>query len=280
VPAPIYSVEFTAVGGAPALSGSKITQLAVEHNDPPILTTPRRRDRDLNLVPPRTEPDGLPDLALNGQSKNAPYNLPFVLVIKAAEELPGVVPTAYAGADSEAVVSVLADIASSLPAGNNASFAAEPATQSGTVWRGTLVWTPTLADVRPQPYDVTFTVANSLMSTATLHITVVTAGHGTGTIAAGEAPAAPFSVRISPNPFNPETAITYNLQKDGPVSIRIYSLSGRLVKTLKDEFGTAGTHEVRWNGTDNSGKPMASGLYFVKTEAGSDRSVFKVSLLK
>jgi hypothetical protein len=88
------------------------------------------------------------------------------------------------------------------------------------------------------------------------------------------------SAFASPNPFNPETAITFTVKNSGPVSVRIYSLEGRLIKTLKDDFAQAGTHEVRWNGTDNGGNHVPSGLYFVKTESGADKSVFKLSLLK
>ena len=92
--------------------------------------------------------------------------------------------------------------------------------------------------------------------------------------------ASSVSAFASPNPFNPETAISVSLKNNGPVSIRIYSIDGRLVKTLKNEFASAGTHEVRWNGTDNNGRSVPSGMYFVKTESGADKSVFKLSLLK
>jgi PKD repeat protein len=102
-------------------------------------------------------------------------------------------------------------------------------------------------------------------------ITVRTKGSGT---------ASAVSAFASPNPFNPETAISVSLKNNGPVSVRIYSIDGRLVKTLKNEFATAGTHEVRWNGTDNNGRSVPSGMYFVKTESGADKSVFKLSLLK
>jgi PKD repeat protein len=84
----------------------------------------------------------------------------------------------------------------------------------------------------------------------------------------------------SPNPFNPETAIRFTVRNSGPVSVRIYALDGRLVKTLRDDIAQAGTHEVRWNGTDNNGRHVPSGMYFVKTESGADKSVFKLSLLK
>ena len=84
----------------------------------------------------------------------------------------------------------------------------------------------------------------------------------------------------SPNPFNPETAVIYTLKNAGRVTVRIYSLEGRLVRTLVDGTSSAGSHEVRWNGTDNQGRSVPSGMYFVKTESGADRSVVKLSLLK
>jgi PKD repeat protein len=84
----------------------------------------------------------------------------------------------------------------------------------------------------------------------------------------------------SPNPFNPETAVNFTLKNAGPVTVRIYSLEGRLVKTLVNEYASAGSHEVRWNGTDNTGRSVPSGMYFVKTESGADKSVVKLSLLK
>ena len=84
----------------------------------------------------------------------------------------------------------------------------------------------------------------------------------------------------SPNPFNPETAVNFTLKNAGQVTVRIYSLEGRLVKTLVNEYASAGSHEVRWNGTDNTGRSVPSGMYFVKTEAGADKSVVKLSLLK
>jgi len=88
------------------------------------------------------------------------------------------------------------------------------------------------------------------------------------------------SAFASPNPFNPETAVNYTVKNNGVVSIRIYSLDGRLVKTLLNGYATAGSHEIRWNGRDNEGHLAPSGMYFVKTESGADRAIFKLSLLK
>lgn len=88
------------------------------------------------------------------------------------------------------------------------------------------------------------------------------------------------SAFASPNPFNPATSVKYSLRKGGEVSVRIFSLDGRLVKTLMEGVATAGTHEVLWDGRDNGGNSVRSGMYFVKTTSGGESAVFKISLLK
>jgi hypothetical protein len=106
----------------------------------------------------------------------------------------------------------------------------------------------------------------------------------TVTIAVGVGPvmAAMFAY---PNPFNPETSISYTVAGNAAVTIRIFAIDGRLVRTLKSgENTSSGTHEVRWNGTDERGGPMPSGIYFVKTTqktgAGEQTSVLKLALTK
>ena len=84
-----------------------------------------------------------------------------------------------------------------------------------------------------------------------------------------------------PNPFNPETSIAYATRVSGPVTMKIYSIDGRLVRTLKDgEYTTAGSHEVRWNGIDNAGRHAPSGIYFVRTSVHNDTSIFKLAITK
>lgn len=91
---------------------------------------------------------------------------------------------------------------------------------------------------------------------------------------------AAVSAFASPNPFNPATSVAYTLKKGGMVSVRIYSLDGRLVKTLMDGPATAGTHEVLWDGRDNGGNQTRSGMYFVKTTSGGESAIFKLALVK
>jgi arabinogalactan endo-1,4-beta-galactosidase len=65
-----------------------------------------------------------------------------------------------------------------------------------------------------------------------------------------------------PNPFNPATEIGYRLDVAGPVSLKVYDVAGSLVRTLVDAGVDAGWHRARWDGRDNAGRVVSSGLYF------------------
>ncbi len=67
-----------------------------------------------------------------------------------------------------------------------------------------------------------------------------------------------------PNPFNPVTVIRYDVPVASIVTLKVYNLIGQRVQTLADEVKQAGSYSVRWNGTDDNGKQMTSGIYFVK----------------
>ncbi|MFQ5674547.1 MAG: choice-of-anchor D domain-containing protein [bacterium] len=84
-----------------------------------------------------------------------------------------------------------------------------------------------------------------------------------------------------PNPFNPETSIRYNLPKATSVSILIYDLLGRKVRTLIDnEQKGAGYFTTRWNGLDDSGRQVASGVYFYRLKTSSQTISRKMILMK
>ena len=105
-----------------------------------------------------------------------------------------------------------------------------------------------------------------------------TAGTGTGVTPAN----IPFMVNNYPNPFNPSTKIEYSVPMAGKVSIKIYNMKGQLVKTLVDESKTAGElYSATWNGTDNSNRSVASGVYFARTNvAGQYEKLNKLTLVK
>ncbi len=93
-------------------------------------------------------------------------------------------------------------------------------------------------------------------------------------------PDAPLRVTHYPNPFNPVTTIALDLPRAGVATLKIYDLRGALVRTLVDERLAAGHHEIEWNGTDNRGAAVASGVYFSETRAAGEVMVHKLALVK
>ena len=84
-----------------------------------------------------------------------------------------------------------------------------------------------------------------------------------------------------PNPFNPRTAIAYEVPASGGhVRIRVYDLGGRLVRTLLDEQQSPGRHTVIWNGVDDGGRTVASGLYLYRLEAPAASFTRKMTLVR
>jgi len=89
-----------------------------------------------------------------------------------------------------------------------------------------------------------------------------------------------FSLRNYPNPFNPETTITYSLPEATKMRLDIYNLKGQLVKTLVNEAKAAGEYSVIWKGTDDSHHPVSSGIYIYKMSAGKYNSTRRMILMK
>jgi len=83
-----------------------------------------------------------------------------------------------------------------------------------------------------------------------------------------------------PNPFNPSTTIKYSIVNPGNVSIKIYDLLGRVVKTLVNEFEENGNYQVTWSGENNFGRKVNSGIYFYRIEAGLFVETKKMILMK
>jgi hypothetical protein len=83
-----------------------------------------------------------------------------------------------------------------------------------------------------------------------------------------------------PNPFNPETTIRYSLADDAQVQLRIYNLVGQVVRTLVQERQAAGRYAIRWDGRDERGLTVSSGVYFYQITAGKFKDVRKLMLLK
>ena len=83
-----------------------------------------------------------------------------------------------------------------------------------------------------------------------------------------------------PNPFSPETRIAYELPQGGPAELRVYSVNGRLVRTLLDEERPAGRHSIVWDGRDQSGRAVSSGVYFYTLSAPGVEESRKMLMLR
>lgn len=83
-----------------------------------------------------------------------------------------------------------------------------------------------------------------------------------------------------PNPFNPSTTIRYQLSKRSRVRLEVFNVVGQLVKTLVDAEQVTGVHTVRWDGMNESGVPVASGMYVYRLRAGTFIASRKAMLLR
>ncbi|MCB9069676.1 MAG: T9SS type A sorting domain-containing protein [Calditrichae bacterium] len=83
-----------------------------------------------------------------------------------------------------------------------------------------------------------------------------------------------------PNPFNPETTIRFALPQSGNVTLKIFNLSGQLVRTLVSSEFAAGQHQIVWNGRNDLGEKVASGMYLYRITAGSFVQTKKMMLMK
>jgi hypothetical protein len=84
----------------------------------------------------------------------------------------------------------------------------------------------------------------------------------------------------SPNPFNPVTSVGYDLPKAGEVQIAVFNVLGQHVTDLVNGYQEAGSHEVVWDGKDNAGSSVASGIYFYRIKTNEFSDTKKMLLLK
>ena len=119
--------------------------------------------------------------------------------------------------------------------------------------------------------------SNELFTT-TGHFTIenVVAANSNGYIDVSINNPAAFSISNAyPNPFNPTTNLTLNMNENGNVSVKVYNVIGQVVDVLVDEYMDAGTYSLMWDATD-----APSGLYLIESTVGSKVENQKVMLLK
>lgn len=89
-----------------------------------------------------------------------------------------------------------------------------------------------------------------------------------------------LAIESFPNPFNASAQIHYSLPEAGTVRVVVYNVLGRAVRTLIDEYRTAGEYVMTWHGTDDAGVAVPSGVYFLQVSTTDDTVIKKLNLLK
>lgn len=93
----------------------------------------------------------------------------------------------------------------------------------------------------------------------------------------------PLPARLSqnvPNPFNPMTTISFSLPAGGRATLVVYDVAGNRVKTLVNQDLEAGDHQVIWNGSDDGGRQVATGIYLYRLDSGSVHEVKRMTLVR
>ncbi len=85
---------------------------------------------------------------------------------------------------------------------------------------------------------------------------------------------------VRPNPFNPDAALTFSLDRDGAFALRVYRADGALVRTLREGSGILGTYTIRWDGRDGRGAPLPTGVYLIQLQCGGRSRIAKAILLR
>jgi len=96
-------------------------------------------------------------------------------------------------------------------------------------------------------------------------------------------PVLPASMKLNqnfPNPFNPSTAISYDLANGTGVELTIHNLIGQSIRTLVQGYQSAGTHSAVWEGKNESGRDVAGGIYLYRLRVGDQVLTRKMVLLK
>ena len=96
----------------------------------------------------------------------------------------------------------------------------------------------------------------------------------------GSLPAVSVLHGAAPNPFNPRTTVAFDIARAGRVRVDIYSVDGRLVASLADEFLSPGRHARVWQGLDRAGRAVASGSYVIRLEAPDLVQTRRLTLLR
>lgn len=142
-------------------------------------------------------------------------------------------------------------------------------------------WQDLTADIAPgidvEPFDVAVSYAG---------VYVLVREHGVYRSIGPDHPTAaperpiPLALHAAPNPFNPQTTVSFNLPTPQPVTLAVYDLGGNHVAALGAGMLPVGSHTMQWRGVDDRGRALPSGTYVLRLIAGDDVIVKKVTLVR
>jgi len=125
------------------------------------------------------------------------------------------------------------------------------------------------------------TAGRTVTATGLNSLALLTLGQGgVSGVDGGDLPQRTAFVSLYPNPFNPTTRIVFDLARTGPVAVGVYDLRGQQVRRLAAGTLTRGQHNLIWRGLDNSGRAVASGVYFCRLVAGGETRTLKMVLTR
>jgi hypothetical protein len=126
-------------------------------------------------------------------------------------------------------------------------------------------------------------VAGSKIKSGVINVAQIQVAKGTVTAVEPVVATVPATFELQqnyPNPFNPSTAISYQLSAISQVTLKVYDMLGREVATVVNETGTPGKHNAVWNGKNDRGESVSSGIYLYQLRAGNSVMTRKMVLLK
>jgi len=149
------------------------------------------------------------------------------------------------------------------------------------------IWTPHTIDpsiAEPRLFvfsDVDGDDSNDLIVAAEECVAMYTSPYTTAIeLVSGIVPTRYLLLQNYPNPFNPITTIAYALPASSDVTLTIYNITGRTIKTFRQLHQPVGTYNIQWSGADDSGNPVSTGVYLCRLEAGDYSKTIKMVYLK
>jgi PKD repeat protein len=127
------------------------------------------------------------------------------------------------------------------------------------------------ASLGPGQHEPTITIEGDLVSGGSFSATTTHSVVGTNRT---------FTAVASPNPLNPSTKLEFKTSQAGRVTVQVYDLQGRLVKTLQDGTMPAGYNTVHWDGSTGNGTKVSSGMYYLRVQATEGETVVRVAVVK